>query len=166
VGIESTSSIYPRTSTLLRPGRIGIAEIESRWTASNASVSNSPRVPGMLAAHYAPRLPLLLVAVDSLDRVVREQAVWNGSGPARRPRPPDSCSALWQPAATDAQTYAHDLYSLLRDLDHSSCALIVVEAPPKEPEWTAVHDRLVRAAAGSGTDLAFENLTTGAADPT
>ncbi len=169
VGIESTIlDLSSGSPTLLRPGRIGVAEIESALGVQVAlAAAHAPRAPGMLTAHYAPRLPLLLAPASDLDSVVREQAA---SGPvavlARRPRPPDSPSVMWQLAASDEQTYAHDLYALLRVLDRSSCALIVVETPPERPEWDAVRDRLTRAAAGSGTGLAFESLPKGVADAT
>jgi L-threonylcarbamoyladenylate synthase len=153
VGIESTIvDLSSGVPVLLRPGGIGAAEIEAiAGLQVVRGTSRSPRASGTLAAHYAPRIPLVLAAAVDLDRVVREQAA---TGPvavmARHARPPDSRAALWQIAATDAQAYAHDLYALLRFLDRSGCAHIVVEAPPERAEWDAVRDRLTRAAAGSG----------------
>lgn len=153
VGIESTIiDLSGGAPVLLRPGRIGIAEIEAVAGQKVAQrTPASPRAPGTLAAHYAPRIPLILAAAGDLARVVGEQA---RSGPvavlARYPQPPESRATLWQTAATDAEIYAHDLYAWLRGLDRSGCARIVVEAPPNRPEWDAVRDRLTRAAAGSG----------------
>ena len=153
VGIESTIiDLSSGTPVLLRPGRIGTAEIEAVLGLRLAQrTSASPRAPGTLAAHYAPRTPLVLAGVTDLERVVREQAPF---GPvavlAFHPQPPDSRVAVWQFAATAAKTYAHDLYALLRALDSSGYARIVVEAPPARAEWDAVRDRLMRAAAGSG----------------
>ena len=153
VGIESTIiDLSSSAPVLLRLGRIGTAEIEAAAGLQvTRPTSRSPRAPGTLGAHYAPRIPLTLAAAADLERVVREQA---GSGRvavlARRPQPADSRAALWQIAATDAEAYAHDLYALLRALDSSGCARIVVEAPPERAEWDAVRDRLTRAAAGSG----------------
>jgi L-threonylcarbamoyladenylate synthase len=69
---------------------------------------------------------------------------------ARRDRPPNSAAATWQVAAGEPGAYAHDLYALLRFFERSGCALIVVEAPPRDAAWDAVRDRLTRAAAGSG----------------
>jgi L-threonylcarbamoyladenylate synthase len=161
VGIESTIlDLSSGAPVLLRPGRIGAAEIETVIGMQVARASGqSPRASGTLEAHYAPQLPLLLTAAADLDRLVREQAA---AGPvavlARHSRPRDSRSALWQIAATDAHAYAHDLYALLRFLDRSGCALIVVEAPPERPEWDAVRDRLTRAAAGSGAGPARKTL--------
>jgi L-threonylcarbamoyladenylate synthase len=153
LGIESTIiDLSTGVPVLLRPGRIGAEEIEAvAGLQVVRGTSRSPRASGTLAAHYAPRIPLVLAASLDLDRVVREQAA---TGPvavmARHARPPDSRAALWQIAATDARAYGHDLYALLRFLDRSGCTQIVVEAPPERAEWDAVRDRLTRAAAGSG----------------
>jgi len=153
VGIESTildlSSGHP---VLLRPGRIGATEIEAAIGAPVARPgAHAPRASGMLAAHYAPSVPMVLAAAADLDGVVREQSLRLPVAVlARRARPDDSRAALWQGAAADAQGYAHDLYALLRLLDRSGCSVIVVELPPERPEWEAVRDRLMRAAAGSG----------------
>jgi L-threonylcarbamoyladenylate synthase len=166
VGIESTIlDLSSGAPVLLRPGRIGAAEIETVIGAQVARAgAQSPRAPGMLEAHYAPELPLLLAAGADLDRIVREQAA---AGPvavlARHARPRDSRSALWQIAAHDAEAYAHHLYALLRFLDRSGCAVIVVEAPPERPEWDAVRDRLTRAAAASGANPARASAKTRAA---
>lgn len=52
----------------------------------------------------------------------------------------------------DPTGYAHDLYGALRDLDRLGVELIAVEAIPEDPAWSAVADRLRRAAAGAGRD--------------
>jgi len=153
VGIESTIiDLSSGAPVLLRPGRIGTAEIEAAVGVKVAQrTSASPRAPGTLAAHYAPRTPLMLAESAELDRVVREQAA---SGQiailARRTPPPDLRGLFWQVAPADAQAYAHDLYASLRALDRLGCIRIIVEGPPRELEWNAVRDRLTRAAAGSG----------------
>jgi L-threonylcarbamoyladenylate synthase len=46
----------------------------------------------------------------------------------------------------DAAEYGRQLYATLRGLDSAGHDLIVVEAPPANPEWLAVRDRLMRAA--------------------
>jgi len=153
VGIESTIiDLSSGSPMLLRPGRIGTAEVEAVSGLRVAQgTSTSPRAPGTLAAHYVPRTPLMLAPATDLEWVVREQAASGRIAVlAFSPQPPDSRTALWQTTATDAQAYAHDLYALLRALDRSGCTRIVVEAPPERDEWDAVRDRLTRAAAGSG----------------
>ena len=42
---------------------------------------------------------------------------------------------------------AHELFSVLRELDDEGVHLIWVEEPPPGPEWDGVRDRLRRAAA-------------------
>jgi L-threonylcarbamoyladenylate synthase len=59
---------------------------------------------------------------------------------------------MWIAAPHDAARYGHDLYANLRRLDASGAKRILVEAPPRTPEWEAVNDRLGRAAAGSADD--------------
>lgn len=156
VGIESTivdlSSGVPR---LLRPGRVRADEIEATiGMPLERGGTSAPRAPGTLAAHYAPRSPLLLVPSDDLERVVSEHtrssrvAVY-----ACRPQSVAGQAARWVVAPTDALSYAHELYAVLRALDRLECDLIVVEAPPPDPAWAAVRDRLQRAAAGSGTGV-------------
>ena len=72
---------------------------------------------------------------------------------ARVPRPDSLQDGVrWVAAAIDAAAYGHDLYAALRDLDTAGCRRILVEAPPASPEWSAVIDRLGRAAVGSGED--------------
>ena len=57
---------------------------------------------------------------------------------------------LWRRLSADPVAYAHDLSAAVRERDQAGSALIVVEAPPARPDWTAVAARLRRAAAGSG----------------
>ena len=47
----------------------------------------------------------------------------------------------------NAEQAAHDLFSVLRDLDARGVMQIWVQLPPDTPEWEGVRDRLQRAAA-------------------
>jgi len=151
VGIESTIvDLSTGAPVLLRPGRISVPEIEAALGQTVFSATSaSPRASGTLAAHYAPKIPLVLADSSNLESVVSAAA-----GPvavlARQRQPLDVRGALWQVAAADARTYAHDLYAVLRAFERSGCTLIVVETPPAVAEWDGVRDRLTRAAAGSG----------------
>ena len=153
VGIEST--IIDATGAqpvLLRPGRITAQEIEAAaGTPLAAPDAKTPRAPGTLAAHYAPRTPLkvmegdlLLELAASLTRQGQRIAVLARG--ARRPLLP---GLAWVAAPQDARAYAHDLYANLRALDAENCDVLLVESPPRAAEWAAVNDRLDRAAAGS-----------------
>ena len=153
VGIESTIlDLSTGAPVLLRPGHITAEEIGALLhTPVTRGGAASPRAPGGLAAHYAPRLPLRLVPRPALDAIVREQAA---RGPvavlARHARPASSAATVWMYAPLDAASYAHHLYTALRQLDRSSCVAILVEAPPETSDWSAVRDRLSRAESGSG----------------
>ena len=62
--------------------------------------------------------------------------------------------AAHSPMAVSPQAYAHDLYAALRNMDHAAADLIVVEAPPSDPAWQGINDRLRRAAHDSSAVLA------------
>ena len=150
IGIESTIvDLSGPQPVILRPGHIGAQQIEDALLAKLGLASGaSPRASGTLASHYAPRTPLRLVHPDELEAYLRKEAAGTPAAVlARRGRPPNSRAALWQVAPAEPADYAHHLYALLRRLDDAGCRLIVVEAPPDLPEWTAVRDRLFRAAA-------------------
>ena len=153
VGIESTivdlSAGAPR---LLRPGWITARAVEEAAGRELAVAGDAaPRAPGTLAAHYAPRTPVVLAEGDlllelatSLTRQGRRVAALAFS--AARPVDP---RITWISAAREAGPFAHDLYAALRRLDEAGCDAILVERPPQTPEWAAVNDRLTRAAAGA-----------------
>jgi len=153
VGIESTIvDLSGGQAALLRPGWITAAEIEQALGMPlRAPAGNAPRAPGTLAAHYAPQTPLTLVEGDllaelaaTLTRQGKTVAVL-----ALSEARPLLQGLQWIAAPRDAAGYAHALYSNLRALDAARCDAILVEQPPREAAWTAINDRLTRAAAGS-----------------
>lgn len=153
IGIESTIvDCSGAGAALLRPGWITGREIEAALGAPlDAPPAEAPRAPGMLAAHYAPRTPLTLAEGERVTELAEEHArrgrrVAVLALSARRP-PLEGLE--WIAAPRDAAGYARALYASLRRLDESGCETIVVEQPPRGPEWAAINDRLVRAAAGS-----------------
>jgi L-threonylcarbamoyladenylate synthase len=46
----------------------------------------------------------------------------------------------------DAEGYAAGLYAALHAVDEAGCTDVYVEAPPLDPAWAGVRDRLTRAA--------------------
>jgi len=152
VGIESTIvDVSGGTPVLLRPGRVSEEEIEAVLQVPLARPdAGSPRVSGTLAAHYAPRLPLIIASSGMLDAVVRDYASRHIVAVlARRPRPSYSSATVWMVGPRDAAEFAHYLYAGLRQLDQCGCTVIIVEAAPETADWAAVRDRLGRAAVGS-----------------
>ena len=157
VGIESTIVDLSGTKpALLRPGCITAAEIESALGVSLvAPDAQSPRAPGTLAKHYAPRTPVILVEADLINELARSFARQGKRMAvlARHAHPPLLEGLVWIAAPDSAAAYAHDLYANLRQLDAGACDVMLVEAPPLAIEWAAVRDRLGRAAAGAGVAL-------------
>ena len=153
IGIESTIvDVSGAAPLLLRPGGIAPSELEATLGQPLSFAGReAPRAPGTLRAHYAPVTPLMLVEADvapelivSLARQEKNVAVLSFS--AMRPMLP---GLHWIHAPAEPEGYAHALYANLRELDTTHSDVIVVESPPRRPEWFAVLDRLTRAAAGS-----------------
>ncbi|MSR14103.1 MAG: threonylcarbamoyl-AMP synthase [Gammaproteobacteria bacterium] len=152
VGIESTivdlSTDRPR---ILRPGMLGEAAIAAALqTNLSTAADNLPRVSGSLAAHYAPRTPLEMVAPEELSSRIQE-LIASGLrvvAISRTESLPANVLTIPMPAA--AAAYAQRLYASLRDADSIEADRIVVEAPPQDIAWRAIDDRLQRAAVGSG----------------
>jgi L-threonylcarbamoyladenylate synthase len=153
VGIESTIvDLSGGHAALLRPGWITARQIEGALgMALTAAAAEAPRAPGTLAAHYAPRTPLMLMEGDlalelaaSLSRQGKRAAVL-----ALSAQQPLTAGLAWIAAPRDPAGYAHALYASLRLLDEAGCDTIIVERPPQASEWAAINDRLSRAAAGS-----------------
>lgn len=166
IGVESTivdlSGDRPR---ILRPGGVDRAEIESALSGQEMASARdplevthsrpAPRVSGALESHYAPRTPMRLLPWGELLYQLHVKRVEQPSAriacltlhlPDDPPDPSDH-SRLWMVMPAQAHGYAHDLYARLHDLDALGFDLLLVERPPETPEWEAVQDRLMRAAA-------------------
>jgi len=158
VGIESTIvDVSAADPVLLRPGHVSADELASTLgrpvltRAQLAAGRSAPRVSGALAAHYAPRTPLQLVPgaalparLDAALEAGLKAGVWSSRDPGR--------AASWLQAPADAVKYAHDMYAVLRQLDGQGLDVLLLETPPAGQPWSAIHDRLGRAAVGSGQD--------------
>jgi L-threonylcarbamoyladenylate synthase len=156
VGIESTvvDLTGPRPR-LLRPGMISLAALEEVVgpLAPNAAepTGDAPRLsPGQVERHYAPRATLVVLPrsriMDLANRGEAEgaDAAAIGALVYSDVPLPKRWSVVRLPERADG--YAHGLYAGLHQLDDAGCARIVVELPPSGSEWSAVHDRLRRAA--------------------
>jgi len=149
VGLESTIvACLDSRITVLRPGRIGVDEIEAVAGPVASASPEAPRVPGSVISHYAPHTPLEIVDADALAGVIAAHA---HAGRRIAVLAPGASTGLavstWRTAASDAEGYGRALYDELRRLDDADADVIVVTRPPDGPEWTAIHDRLTRAAA-------------------
>jgi L-threonylcarbamoyladenylate synthase len=161
VGIESTIIDCTRGEpVLLRPGHITRVQIEAACSravldkdAPQAVLGQpAPRASGTLESHYAPRAKVRLMTAADITRKLQalgphanNLGVWS----VERPASDEGFGAgvLWRQQATTAEQAAHDLFSVLRDLDSRGVAQIWVQQPLDTPEWEGVLDRLQRAAA-------------------
>ncbi|CAM4285403.1 Threonylcarbamoyl-AMP synthase [Bordetella tumbae] len=163
VGIESTILDLSRLAqgvgpVLLRPGHITPAQIEAVLVEPVGMPDDAaPRASGTLKAHYAPHTPLELATSQRLAEVIRGIDMPDGriavvafdNAPAEM-----NSHIAWHVVAKDPDRYAQSLYAMLRELDRSSYARIVVQAPPMDAAWRAVNDRIGRAAAAFSLDTA------------
>ncbi len=145
VGVESTivdcSGKQPR---VLRPGMIGLEQLGQVLgeVPAPAGEAEGPRASGRLPSHYAPETRLELVSAETLSQPDPEAAVL-----ALEDTSDPGGFIAWLALPGDPAAYAHGLYAALRHLDACGAGRILVERPPADPAWSAVHDRLIRATA-------------------
>jgi L-threonylcarbamoyladenylate synthase len=151
IGIESAIvDCSTGSPVLLRPGILTRDRIE---TAAGAALRQpgpaAPRAPGTLAAHYAPKAkvrimatPMLKAALDVLGSDPLRLAVYSRSIPSGV-----ATGVVHRRMPARPEQAAHELFAVLRELDREGVHLIWVEEPPPGPEWDGVRDRLDRAAA-------------------
>ncbi|QDU64664.1 Threonylcarbamoyl-AMP synthase [Planctomycetes bacterium Pan216] len=158
VGIESTvvdlSGAVPR---LLRPGAVSHGELEDclgttvEGKGRDSGLDRTVRSPGQQERHYAPSIPTRCVDSEELNRTLDQARVGERIGYlAREGGTSEEVTAregIVLRMSSDPRRYAAELYAALRTLEASDVDWIVIERPPRQPEWEAVHDRLLRASA-------------------
>ena len=119
---------------------------------ADATAAGGCRSPGMRPRHYAPRTPLEMPAAAAA-RVAALLADgyrvgWLTIGPATEPvrRIAGERGVVVVPMPEAPDAFARVLYATLHALDHRGLDRIVVDPPPDDEAWRAVHDRLARAA--------------------
>ncbi|OYU12780.1 MAG: threonylcarbamoyl-AMP synthase [Comamonadaceae bacterium PBBC1] len=153
VGIESTIIDCTRGEpVLLRPGHITRPQIEAACGRTvldkDALIQAAPRASGTLESHYAPRAKVRLMLAQDIDaKLLALGPHANNLGVWSAQRPDAGAGVVWREQPTSAEQAAHDLFSVLRDLDARGVTQIWVQLPPDTPEWEGVRDRLHRAAA-------------------
>ena len=139
VGLESTVlDVTTDPPTLLRPGGVPAEALGPVQLAKPAA--SALRGPGMLASHYAPRLP---VRLDATEARPREALLAFGPGDA----PPGFAAVRWLSRTGELTEAAANLFASLRALDRPEYAGIAAMPIPEEGLGRAINDRLRRAAA-------------------
>lgn len=146
-GIESTLiDLTGSTPRVLRPGPIDAAALRGvapsvRWESVPIVETGAQHsAPGLSRRHYAPRIPLTLLSRAELARSADQPGVvWL----ARSPGLPGVGIVL----PDEPVGYAAGLYAALHELEvRAEATRILVESPPAGESWTAIADRLGRAA--------------------
>ena len=154
VGIESTVGDLSGDSVrVLRPGMISMEAIKAVLSDGVITAGKDVGVlksPGQLARHYAPNARLLVLSWKD------EEDLENQISYSRTPH--DRVHVIAHTHVVggtrfgrvsmlprEAQAYAQVLYGELHRCDKEGAELICVEAPPDNPEWVAINDRLSRA---------------------
>lgn len=159
VGIESTVlDLTVSPPEILRPGMIHAqalaavcGEVQSPKSKAQG-LDSAFRSPGLLKKHYSPKARLVVLnwrndadlnsqlSTFNLPRstchIIAHTTIPSGENLARVSVIPH-----------DAEAFARALYAELHRCDEAGAEWIVVEAPPETPAWSAIADRLQRAAA-------------------
>jgi L-threonylcarbamoyladenylate synthase len=144
VGLESTVlDLSGEAPALLRPGAVTSEALTELLGPIARPGSGLPKSPGMLASHYAPRLPVRVAATEA-----RPGEALLAFGPDARP---GFAEVLWLSRSGNLAEAAANMFSMLRSLDRPSFTGIAVMPIPEHGLGRAINDRLRRAAAPRGT---------------
>ncbi len=145
VGLESSIvSLTGDAPRLLRTGGVPAEAIEAVLGArlERAAAGDLISAPGMLASHYAPRLPLRLNASS-----VEPSEAFLAFGPAHILGADRAAATRNLSPSGDIVEAAAKLFAFLAELDRSGASAIAVAPVPAEGIGEAINDRLRRAAA-------------------
>ena len=164
VGIESTIIDCTRGApVLLRPGAITADQVVAACGRPlispeelEAQGQQAPRASGTLESHYAPNATVRLMDAKAMQKALEmlgtevDKSPQSGTSIAVYARTPMKIAARsieQRRMPSDPAVAAHELFSVLRELDALRVKLIWVEEPPAGTAWDGVRDRLQRAAA-------------------
>lgn len=164
VGLESTIiSFCGSTPILLRPGGIPIASLEDvlkQKIVFRKHQDLTLHAPGTLPSHYAPITPLEIWPTASIQQRAQELAkkelhitliTWSNHCQLAAARDTSNMHCCLMPA--NPVEYGHQLYATLRELDQKGFFRLLAEAPPDDPAWLAISDRLQRASFTTSSHL-------------
>ena len=148
VGLESTVlDVTVDPPQILRPGMVTsarIAEVLGHELSTVTRPHEIARTPGAMPRHYAPKTPMRIVddVWSTAAASSRRCAIIAWSVPQIDESGPHRVWLLYD----DPIEYAANLYLTLHEADAADVDEILVERVPYGDAWTAIRDRLARAA--------------------
>jgi L-threonylcarbamoyladenylate synthase len=156
VGVESTIIDLTRsTPRLLRAGGMPLETIESKLGKTEIVDTLNSKValcPGMKYKHYSPKAEVYLAAAgeDTRERILRAYKGFEGKTVVvcldSLADSLDGVEVLR--AGNDAQSYAHNLFSLLRECDELGFDTVIAQGVEEVGYGRSVLNRLIKAAGG------------------
>ncbi len=147
VGVESTvCTLTEEQAVILRPGGVSVEGIEAVIgpVAIGATAQPDARSPGTLASHYAPRVPLTLIALGA--PLLRPQPKERVGLLLLKPRPVEGYVTVeFLSRNGNLVEAAANLFATLRRLDSLGLERIIAESVPEQGLGRAIMDRLRRA---------------------
>lgn len=159
IGLESTVvKVINNIPTILRPGKItpddikdviGCVKIDEHVYKKAEGVVESP---GMKYKHYAPNTPCLLVYSDNEEefiKLIKENLTDKTSiiGSIEHQKYFENYKYHSYGSYKNYDEISHNIFSLLREVDHDNADLIIIEGVKKEGLGIAIMNRLIRSCA-------------------
>jgi len=154
IGLESTIVSFKDNSVIvLRPGGIPLTkltEVLDEEVFLSEREQSDIRVSGSLHSHYAPLTPLEIWPNTSLWKRSSEIKAlglhpilvgWSAEFLTKG----KNKSFLYFSMPNEPTAYGRQLYTTLRWFDNGQYDHLLLEAPPNNPDWMAISDRLQRA---------------------
>ncbi len=153
-GIESTVvRVEGAHATILRPGVVTheqiaeVTDVDTYEPVYAPDAAGAMPSPGMLRRHYAPATPTRLF--DRTQRRAVLDRVETGENLIILSHGIDTEHGALIRMPRDAESYARELYAAMHRADDAGADAILIELPDAEGQvWSAIRDRLRRAAAG------------------
>lgn len=166
VGVESAVlDVSGETPILFRPGKVTREQIENLIgpikTVSHVQEGEAPKSPGLKYKHYAPNAKVLILhgSLEQVQDYINHQKnlrvgmlVFDEFPPLYGIAAKRSLGSRSKP-----QEAAHRLFTALRELDDEKADVILAPEIPDSGIFSAVRNRLYRAAGGVILDLTKQN---------
>ncbi len=154
VGLESTIVGFDgQMAVILRSGGIplpALAEVLKGRVTLSGQEKLTVRVPGALKSHYAPETPLelwpsRLLSYRALQLAAKGLRVAVIAWSDQQMDHAENKNIVYFSMPAEPAGYGRLLYGTLRRFDRERFDRLLVEAPPNEPGWMAIADRVQRA---------------------